>query len=118
NIGGHKHAMAHNVQECKKPHKAAFHRRYWRRRSESNRRRRLCRPLHDHSATPPGATACVSKRAGRANEKGGPREGRATNICYGLSLEDSGAGNESRTRDLNLGKVALYQLSYSRVAQP
>src|SRR5690606_4791010 len=27
---------------------------------------------------------------------------------------DSGAGNESRTRDLNLGKVALYQLSYSR----
>src|SRR5690554_1464093 len=27
----------------------------------------------------------------------------------------SGAGNESRTRDLNLGKVALYQLSYSRV---
>jgi hypothetical protein len=27
-----------------------------------------------------------------------------------------GAGNEARTRDLNLGKVALYQLSYSRVA--
>ena len=26
-----------------------------------------------------------------------------------------GAGNESRTRDLNLGKVALYQLSYSRL---
>ena len=26
-----------------------------------------------------------------------------------------GAGNESRTRDLNLGKVALYQLSYSRM---
>ena len=25
-----------------------------------------------------------------------------------------GAGNESRTRDLNLGKVALYQLNYSR----
>lgn len=24
------------------------------------------------------------------------------------------AGNEARTRDLNLGKVALYQLSYSR----
>ena len=29
-----------------------------------------------------------------------------------------GAGNEVRTRDLNLGKVALYQLSYSRVATP
>ena len=30
-----------------------------------------------------------------------------------LSLE-FGAGKESRTLDLNLGKVALYQLSYSR----
>jgi hypothetical protein len=29
--------------------------------------------------------------------------------------QNSGAGDESRTRDLNLGKVALYQLSYSRV---
>src|SRR5688572_7751510 len=29
-------------------------------------------------------------------------------------LPKPGAGNESRTRDLNLGKVALYQLSYSR----
>ena len=28
-----------------------------------------------------------------------------------------GAGDESRTRDLNLGKVALYQLSYSRIRQ-
>jgi hypothetical protein len=27
----------------------------------------------------------------------------------------NGAGEESRTLDLNLGKVALYQLSYSRV---
>ena len=26
-----------------------------------------------------------------------------------------GASNEARTRDLNLGKVALYQLSYTRV---
>jgi hypothetical protein len=25
------------------------------------------------------------------------------------------AGNGTRTRDINLGKVALYQLSYSRV---
>jgi hypothetical protein len=29
-------------------------------------------------------------------------------------LSESGAGEESRTLDLNLGKVALYQLSYSR----
>ena len=26
----------------------------------------------------------------------------------------NGAGNGTRTRDFNLGKVALYQLSYSR----
>ena len=26
-----------------------------------------------------------------------------------------GAGNEARTRDLDLGKVALYQLSYARM---
>jgi hypothetical protein len=30
-------------------------------------------------------------------------------------LKCIGAGNETRTRDLNLGKVALYQLSYSRI---
>jgi hypothetical protein len=30
-------------------------------------------------------------------------------------LASTGAGEESRTLDLNLGKVALYQLSYSRV---
>ena len=28
-----------------------------------------------------------------------------------------GAGNETRTRDLYLGKVSLYQLSYSRVVK-
>jgi hypothetical protein len=32
------------------------------------------------------------------------------------AASNSGAGDESRTRDLNLGKVALYQLSYSRIA--
>ena len=40
-------------------------------------------------------------------------------IIYGRWLmsmdENLGAGDESRTRDLNLGKVALYQLSYSRI---
>ena len=29
-----------------------------------------------------------------------------------------GAGNETRTRDPNLGKVVLYQLSYSRYVEP
>jgi hypothetical protein len=81
----------------------------WRRGSESNRRPRLCRPLHDHSATPPGVGAAATrtvmrpyKRKGRAGQ-GSPRE--------------TGAGKESRTPDLNLGKVALYQLSYSRVGR-
>ena len=31
--------------------------------------------------------------------------------------EKFGAGDEIRTRDINLGKVALYQLSYSRVVE-
>ena len=29
----------------------------------------------------------------------------------------TGAGDEARTRDINLGKVALYQLSYTRVQE-
>ena len=66
----------------------------WRLRSESNRRTRLCRPLHDHSATQPEIS---------------------TNADTPLSIdEELGAGNETRTRDPNLGKVVLYQLSYSR----
>ena len=34
-----------------------------------------------------------------------------TIFCVGIA---SGAGNEARTRYLHLGKVALYQMSYSR----
>ena len=33
----------------------------------------------------------------------------------GWLLRETGAGEESRTLDLYLGKVSLYQLSYSRV---
>ena len=36
-------------------------------------------------------------------------------MYLGKKSEEFGAGDESRTRDLNLGKVALYQLSYSRI---
>jgi hypothetical protein len=32
-----------------------------------------------------------------------------------VCLSNFGAGNETRTRDPDLGKVVLYQLSYSRV---
>ena len=31
-----------------------------------------------------------------------------------FGVQEIGAGNETRTRDPNLGKVVLYQLSYSR----
>ena len=33
-----------------------------------------------------------------------------------MFIEKFGAGKRSRTVDLNLGKVALYQLSYSRLS--
>ena len=36
----------------------------------------------------------------------------------GQLMERDGARNGVRTRDLNLGKVALYQLSYFRILQP
>jgi len=38
----------------------------------------------------------------------------AIRLCQAFFAE-FGAGDEARTRDLNLGKVALYQLSYSRL---
>ena len=60
-------------------------------------------------------TTLPPRRVDRALDKTARRHklrGRA------LALpRDSGAGKESRTPDLNLGKVALYQLSYSRVGQ-
>ena len=34
----------------------------------------------------------------------------------GFPSYTTGAGNEARTRDLDLGKVALYQLSYTRMS--
>ena len=34
-----------------------------------------------------------------------------------MRVEEIGAGNETRTRDPNLGKVVLYQLSYSRTEE-
>ncbi len=70
--------------------------RYWRRKPESNRRTRICNPLHNHSAIAPVLQEKRKLGIGR---------------CF---LFVFGAGDESRTRDLNLGKVALYQLSYSR----
>ena len=40
-------------------------------------------------------------------------------LLLGLRLDASiGAGDEVRTRDIDLGRVALYQLSYSRSESP
>ncbi len=39
---------------------------------------------------------------------------RLLRICSSMF----GAGNETRTRDPDLGKVVLYQLSYSRIGVP
>ena len=35
-----------------------------------------------------------------------------------MEWSEYGAGDGIRTRDINLGKVALYQLSYSRLGVP
>ncbi len=67
-----------------------------RRRPELNRGTRFCRPLPNHSATSP----C-----------GGPSD----LVFTSTKFDRSGAEDGIRTRDLNLGKVALYQLSYFRL---
>jgi hypothetical protein len=67
----------------------------WRRDPESNRAKRICNPLHNRFAIAP-------KHKGKGSLK--------------LPFLQTGAGKESRTLDLNLGKVALYQLSYARIS--
>ena len=62
---------------------------------ESNPRTKLCRLLPNHSANAPKLKSKMGSFSG-------------------LPIE-LGAGKEVRTPDLYLGKVSLYQLSYSRV---
>ena|GEM_PF-1225936 len=73
----------------------------WRLSPESNRGKRICNPVHSHSATQPIGTTDHPVRSHRR---------QWPTMSDGMS----GAGNRVRTGDLNLGKVALYQLSYSR----
>ena len=89
---------------------------YWRRGPESNRARRICNPLHNRFATAP----CEALDPGQE-----PRSFHSQRAAWLRIEKDSifevlpfefGAGKRSRTVDLNLGKVALYQLSYSRLA--
>ena len=81
----------------------------WRPGSESNRRTRLCRPLHDHSATWPLTSRNRRQLSVRCRKN-------KTSACPRFRRK-SGAGNETRTRDPDLGKVVLYQLSYSRASR-
>ena len=84
----------------------------WRLGPESNRGTRLCRPLHNHSATQPrvfGFATALTKK---------PRLVRDHDRGFLAKPQKFGAGNETRTRDPNLGKVVLYQLSYSRFEEP
>jgi hypothetical protein len=89
----------------------------WRRDPESNRTRRICNPLHNRFAIAP----CGDQVECYQEEREATASLRRLRPLRCQAPKDrnkhSGAGNEARTRDLNLGKVALYQLSYSRVAR-
>ena len=81
----------------------------WRRDPESNRTDRICNPGHNRFAIAPlFESTDEPSRITRILDK---KKGSTGLPC---SFE-FGAGEESRTLDLNLGKVALYQLSYSRM---
>jgi len=83
----------------------------WRLGSESNRRTRSCSPLHDHSATQPVLPNLPARQVTSGLANADP-VGIALCMACGRKF---GAGNETRTRDPDLGKVVLYQLSYSRI---
>ena len=70
--------------------------RIWRRGSESNRRPRLCRPLHNHSATPPPEKAL--------NVRPDTKKGKPA----GFSLDCPGGigARNSQTPDLDFGKAS------------
>ena len=58
-----------------------------------------------------------ASREGRANAQG-VRTAFSSLLSISRFARGSitdGAGDETRTREINLGKVALYQLSYTRV---
>ncbi len=73
-----------------------------------------------HLATSPGASSETKPRRlvglGAAGQftRGSVAEARARLPLLPVPVPRDRAGNGIRTRDINLGKVALYQLSYSR----
>ena len=84
--------------------------------------KRLGRPVRPNSAVQDGpdrphAASGGLRPAGRKPARLAMADGQAGPEAAQAVSRETGAGNESRTRDLNLGKVALYQLSYSRVSE-
>ncbi len=73
---------------------------------ESNRRTRLCRPLHNHSDTQPSTKQQLDQR--KNAHFFWTFHQFITRGADLKKLQKSGAGNETRTRDPNLGKVMLY----------
>jgi hypothetical protein len=71
----------------------------WRRRPDLNRGWRFCRPLPYHLATAP---------IGCERDAGRPTHPREALRDTGSPAKENGAGNGIRTRDFDLGKVALY----------
>ena len=93
--------------------------RIWRRGPESNRAERICNPVHNRFATAPWVKREYPPHRRLVRTPSQTNRSRTAKRKRALRLQGPssgyGAGNEARTRDLNLGKVALYQLSYSRV---
>ena len=113
--------------DCAPPeHTTRFTEGIWRRRPDLNRGWRFCRPLPYHLATAPNeepkrsrgperTALLVPKRAKRLNHKHaersgnqGPTERSVLERGEGPPRRIIGAGNGIRTRDFDLGKVALY----------
>jgi hypothetical protein len=57
--------------------------------------------------------SCTDARGGTRTRTGSP-PGDFKSPAFAISPPGPRAGNGTRTRDPNLGKVVLYQLSYSR----
>ncbi len=70
--------------------------------------------IHDKAGLPAVAWSVLGRPAfSRAT----PRLRLQPSICAPLQAK-AGAGDEARTRDVHLGKVVLYQLSYTRSFAP
>jgi hypothetical protein len=112
---GHAGVPGRDFRKRKRPADGGV-RMFWRRGPESNRPTRICNPVHNRFATAPWGFCCRAAFSHNGCRPAFPMRPHKTKGKLDGFPSNSGAGDESRTRDLNLGKVALYQLSYSRIA--